>query len=86
MVIMPSCTTPISSKMSVTANAIQRDMLVSWKVSGSTMAMAPTSTLPWRHRISASAPAPATRIALSTARMVPNAVIRRWPARKRPVW
>jgi hypothetical protein len=43
---MPSCTTPTSSKISVTWNAIQRDMLVSWKASGSTIAMAPTSTEP----------------------------------------
>src|SRR5580704_13819790 len=61
---MPSCTTPMSSKISVIESAIWRDMLVSCSVSGSTIAMAPTWIAPCCHSTSASAPAPAMRSAL----------------------
>ena len=82
IVIMPSCTTPISSKISVTENATQRDMLVSWNVSGSTMAMAPTSTAPWSHSVERDrARRRRSAAAFSTASSVPNAVIRRCCAR-----
>ena len=86
IVIMPSCTMPISSNRSVICTAIWRDMLVSCSVSGSTMAMAPTSTMPFCHSKIAIAPAPAISSALSRFRIVPNIVSSRCAARNTSTW
>jgi len=46
IVIMPSCTTPMFSKMSVTCHATQWEALMIWVVMGSAMATVPTLTWP----------------------------------------
>ena len=77
IVIMPSWITPMFSKIEVICQATQPAMLTICQASGSAIATVPTSTLPWLHSTSASAPVPVTIMALSVDRHSPNTVLSR---------
>ena len=77
IVIMPSCTTPMFSKISVTRIATQPAMLMICHDSGSAIATVPTSTLPWTQSQIAMPPVPATSMALSVERQKLNSVLSR---------
>ena len=77
IVIMPSCTTPMFSKISVTRIATQPAMLTICHDSGSAIATVPTSTLPCTHSQIAIAPVPVTSMALSVDRQKLNSVLSR---------
>ena len=68
IVIMPSCTTPMFSKISVTRIATQPAIEMICHDSGSAIATVPTSTLPWTHSQIAMPPVPVTSMALRTER------------------
>ena len=51
MVSMPSCTTPIFSKMPVTSQLTQPATLAIVQASGSAVATVPASTTPWLHKV-----------------------------------
>ena len=77
IVIMPSCTTPMFSKISVTRIATQPAMEMICHDSGSAIATVPTSTLPWTQSHTASPPVPTTSMALSVDRQKLNSVLSR---------
>ncbi len=85
MVIMPSCTTPIFSKMAVTCQATQPEMLMICQASGSAIATVPTVTCPRVHSTKASAPVLVTMRAFSNDRQRPNRVLSRSEEWNRPV-
>ena len=85
IVIMPSCTTPTFSKMLVTCQATQPDMLTICQDIGSAIATVPTSIWPRVHSTSASAPVLVTIMALSDDSVSPNSVLSRSEAWNMPV-
>jgi hypothetical protein len=74
---MPSCTTPMFSKISVTRIATQPAIEMICHDSGNAIATVPTSTLPCIHKYTAIAPVPVTSMALSVDRQKLNSVFRR---------
>ncbi|MCY1443080.1 hypothetical protein D9M71_594780 [compost metagenome] len=79
MVVMPSWTVPISSKMPLIVHMIQPDMLWMRITRPVASVIAPTVMLPWLHSHSASPQVPAIRNPLTIAmvRSMP-VVIRVW--------
>ena len=77
MVIMPSCTTPIFSKMAVTCQATQPEMFTICQASGSAIATVPTETCPCAHSSSARPPVDVTITAFSDDSESPNSVLSR---------
>jgi len=77
MVIMPSWITPTFSKMLVTCQATQPEMLRICQASGSAIATVPTSTCPCAQSTSASVPVLVTIRALRNERQSPNSVFSR---------
>ena len=78
---MPSCTTPIFSKIEVTFCATQPATFEICQVSGTAIATSPTESAPMLQSQSAIAAVPTTIAALSTARVRPKPVMKRSWAR-----
>jgi hypothetical protein len=86
MVCMPSCTTPMFSKMPVTSQLTQPATLAIVQASGSAVATVPASIWPWPHSVM---PMPAVLTSSSAFRaesVVMKRVMSRMWARMAPVW
>ena len=86
MVIMPSCTTPMFSKMLVICQATQPDAATICMVIGSAMATVPTAIWPPCQSQMAKAPVKVINSALSMVSASPSAVLMRNCAWNRSVW
>ena len=86
MVSMPSCTTPMFSKMPVTSQLTQPATLAIVQASGSAVATVPASTTPWPHSVMPMAAVLTSSSAFNTDSVVMKLVISRMWRAMAPVW